>query len=542
MTDYVFPEDRGTNSNITAVDGGDDGDAANFADAAYVPNNANFVVSGLNITDNGDGTIDVSSGEAKISDGSADAAQSGETRKNVLYTVEADARSGVAVASSTVNEVYIDVQLTDNDALSIDVRDDGTSPPEPVLKIGEVDASNNTVTEVNRSPEGEYSDIQVNDHNNGTWLATWMANIDSDKLDSANYTPEQDTHNRYSDSEARSAVDGANIDITGDADTVDGYHGNDLARPKNSASFSSTDTSTNINQNSWTVIPWNLQLDVDAGYSHDPANNPGQITFDSGGTYKIHAMLSYDSNRNERINPGIKFSVNGTRRDRLGLSGYVRNKQDHDQASNYLTEQITVNSGDTLRVETYQYANGGTVTLRDSESLLLIEQVSKTVSIADDADTVDGKHAADFVLAGGDTMTGPLTLNQIDGANGNHRIRFDNNSFVEITDHSNSRNDLVTQDTYINETKTWLAEHIRNNSAHHSRYSDGEARSAIDGNSISPSSVDTDDATVNTSLTDAAGVKHTGKLADASDVKSTTNGNGNYEINVDGDVYEFVSE
>jgi hypothetical protein len=38
-----------------------------------------------------------------------------------------------------------------------------------------------------------------------------------------------DHHTRYSDSEARSAVDGASIDISGDADTVDGYEGADLA-------------------------------------------------------------------------------------------------------------------------------------------------------------------------------------------------------------------------------------------------------------------------------------------------------------------------
>lgn len=35
-----------------------------------------------------------------------------------------------------------------------------------------------------------------------------------------------DHHTKYSDSDAQSAVDGANIDITGDADTVDGYHFN----------------------------------------------------------------------------------------------------------------------------------------------------------------------------------------------------------------------------------------------------------------------------------------------------------------------------
>jgi len=68
-------------------------------------------------------------------------------------------------------------------------------------------------------------------------------------------------------------------------------------------------------------------------------------------------------------------------------------------------------------------------------------------------------------------------LSSIDGVN-SHRIRFDSdNSYVEITDHSNTRNNLVTQDTYIHETGTWLADHITNNSAHHGRYTDSEVRS-----------------------------------------------------------------
>ena len=97
-------------------------------------------------------------------------------------------------------------------------------------------------------------------------------------------------------------------------------------------------------------------------------------------------------------------------------------------------------------------------------------------------------------------------LSSIDGVN-SHRIRFDSDSsYVEITDHSNSRNDLVTEDTYINETGTWLADHIGNNSphhsktssaselsdvsadsasgAHHSRYSDSEVRSAIEAGNV----------------------------------------------------------
>lgn len=202
-----------------------------------------------------------------------------------------------------------------------------------------------------------------------------------------------------------------------DADLLDGYDSSDIMRSKNIAVITSTDTATNINATTWTQIPWNKQLDVDGGYTHDPANSPEQITFDNGGTYRVKAGLTYDANGNARINPGIKFAINGTRRDALGLTGYVRSASGHGEGSNYLEETITVNAGDTLTVETYQYGNSGTVTLRNSESELIIEQVSHSVAVAGDTDTVDGYHAADFLLASGDTLGGNLNLggNTIDG-------------------------------------------------------------------------------------------------------------------------------
>lgn len=49
---------------------------------------------------------------------------------------------------------------------------------------------------------------------------------DSDLTDHAGNSSAH--HSRYSDSEARTAVNGSNVDIAGDADTVDGLHASDL--------------------------------------------------------------------------------------------------------------------------------------------------------------------------------------------------------------------------------------------------------------------------------------------------------------------------
>jgi len=75
-------------------------------------------------------------------------------------------------------------------------------------------------------------------------------------------------------------------------------------------------------------------------------------------------------------------------------------------------------------------------------------------------------------------------LSRVDGEN-SHSIRFDSHSsYVEITDQNNNRNDLVTKDTFVDDEGTWLSNHMTSNSAHHSRYEDSEARSAIGGETI----------------------------------------------------------
>jgi len=80
-------------------------------------------------------------------------------------------------------------------------------------------------------------------------------------------------------------------------------------------------------------------------------------------------------------------------------------------------------------------------------------------------------------------------VSRIEGVNG-HRISFSaNNGYIEIHDHSGSRNRLVTADTYVNNGsdsngQSWLSDHLPASDAHHTRYSDSEARSAVGGSTV----------------------------------------------------------
>jgi hypothetical protein len=138
--DHVYPEDQGTNANLTQSGEGDDADAANFGSVYEAIGNTDYVVRGLNLSNVSGGTFDLSSGKAVVTDASADAAQSSEVRdQQVAYVVEVASKTGIAYTTSDVNYVYLNVLLTDDDALEVVVNTTATQPAQPSLKIAEVD-------------------------------------------------------------------------------------------------------------------------------------------------------------------------------------------------------------------------------------------------------------------------------------------------------------------------------------------------------------------------------------------------------------------
>jgi len=138
--DHVYPEDQGTNSNLSVAGEGDNADAANFASVYEAIGNTDFVVRGLNLQNVSGGTFDITAGKAVVSDASADAAQSAEVRdQHVSYVVEVSSKTGLTYTTGDVNYVFLDVLLTDDDALNIVINTTDSQPTQPSLKIAEID-------------------------------------------------------------------------------------------------------------------------------------------------------------------------------------------------------------------------------------------------------------------------------------------------------------------------------------------------------------------------------------------------------------------
>lgn len=139
--DHVYPEDQGTNDNLNNVGEGDDADAANFASVFEAIGSTDFVVRGLDVTlDEENNQFDLTAGKVVVTDESAFAAQTSEIRdQSVAYIAEVGERTGIEYVSNEVNHVFVDVLLTDDDALDIVVNTTDSQPDEPSLKIAEID-------------------------------------------------------------------------------------------------------------------------------------------------------------------------------------------------------------------------------------------------------------------------------------------------------------------------------------------------------------------------------------------------------------------
>lgn len=188
MTDNVFPEDSGT-GGYSAGDGDFD-EAANFASLADAVGLTDYVVEGLNFTlDAGTPSLDISQGKAVVTQSSTTGAKSGETRDNgVAFVAELDARTGLSLTDGDVNHVFLSVDLTSADTINIIINTTNSAPSQPYVKLGTVDTTNDTTTELNRLIPIALADLQSKDHSELTGITS------------------SQHHAKYTDEEAQDAV------------------------------------------------------------------------------------------------------------------------------------------------------------------------------------------------------------------------------------------------------------------------------------------------------------------------------------------------
>jgi hypothetical protein len=134
--------------------GGDDLSEQNINEAAAIANQSDYVVRGLGLTaDYANLELDVSAGMCTI------------LYNKQLYRVFPDAVTKQLISNET-NEIFVRIDPSTQDDVSIAITTDGSTPTDPHLKIGEVDTVTNSKTETNRNPDADFVSADVDELNN----------------------------------------------------------------------------------------------------------------------------------------------------------------------------------------------------------------------------------------------------------------------------------------------------------------------------------------------------------------------------------------
>ena len=166
----VFPQDA-------------DYDDAEFFGAQFGwSNQTNYVETGMTLQNYVPSTpaIDVTTGKCFISQANEISSTEGKT---VLFTnsvVQVPDTNGLSLTDSAVNNIYVDPDFGTDDNGTVNATT--SAVPVGSLKIGEVDTTNDTVTEFNRGPDTtvknitDYTGTTIYDFSNSYILQTVLQN------------------------------------------------------------------------------------------------------------------------------------------------------------------------------------------------------------------------------------------------------------------------------------------------------------------------------------------------------------------------------
>jgi len=227
--DNRFPEDQGTGTSD-----GDHAGAATLAQAIFDPSLKDVIVKGLEFQNIENGTFDVTFGVAKVyvpSLETKDYGNGSEFRDECLITQQVRRRDGLEYVGTGTTHVFLDLDLTSDDRVTIVRNGDDTKPSDPSLKLGTIDESTDYPTYVNRKQTGDFKQLSVEDLTVST-----APDADSDAARQADLLDLQDGSGNSVESAVQTLVAGSDLrwtDVGGGSATLNAQGGMTTADKQN---------------------------------------------------------------------------------------------------------------------------------------------------------------------------------------------------------------------------------------------------------------------------------------------------------------------
>ena len=134
-----------------------------------------------------------------------------------------------------------------------------------------------------------------------------------------------------------------------------------------------TDTTTQLNNSSWTTVPIGGIVDIHDAAAFDIVNTHSvRCKFD--GRVKCHVNLSQTTS-NVRTQTSVRLTKNGNQFSGVGMSSYIRSASGHNESSSDATGYVDVLVNDVISVQSTQQANNGVIVQVAGASLFSVERV-----------------------------------------------------------------------------------------------------------------------------------------------------------------------
>jgi len=147
--------------------------------------------------------------------------------------------------------------------------------------------------------------------------------------------------------------------------------------------YTSTDTTTNINNATATILPFN-SIDTNVTDTSNYALSGGRVTITEAGKYWVYVNIFFTdaggTNQPQRANPAVEIYLNGTSLGYRGGMGYLRNASGHDEAGNTIACYVDVSANDIIDARTIRIADSEALYLDANRSVLAISKVGGAVS------------------------------------------------------------------------------------------------------------------------------------------------------------------
>jgi hypothetical protein len=323
--------------------------AENFGQMIGHRNSTGYVDRGLGVSLSSATEASLNTGIAYIRSNQKTISDTGETRLSVGYAIQIPATT-VTITDNTTNYLYITPNLNSNDNAKISVYTDQSNATSIELHIATIDASNDTVTEVNRDPDVEVASLSSSgDVSLTTNSPITLGSNDQFSLEYNGNTNEAEMTDSDGTKILSASQDGpfdfGAIDITTDG--------------------------TELWNEAGSYIPQgrleNDSLTITAG---DGLKNGGSVDLGSSTTIDIEpadfagTYLSDDSADNLTVNIGDGLKNNGSGSIQTEPTDFAGSGLQDDGADNLelVNDSLTVTAGDGLK-------NGGTVSLGGSTTI-----------------------------------------------------------------------------------------------------------------------------------------------------------------------------